>query len=454
MPHRLDAPVSPHDIVVGDRSACATGCAKGRHDPAVAEHRCGHRLEKSDGANAAVATTPAPCSTRMTTDRVALQAHRKPQLEDFGIGQARIGHMRLNHCRAIEAAGEAALGVKDATRARATRNRLVVLVALVAEGEIAHAVRAAGQDAECAIQRIGDRHRGLDIAGNHRPGMAGIEHAAGRHDDFDWREAAGIHRNIVVDQGPEHIEHRRGRDRQGRVEVVRLLCRGAGEIDAGAAGRMVDGDRDPDDRTIVEGQLEATITQRADHPAHRFGSIVLNMAHIGLHHRQAEVLDHAQQLFAPLLVGRDLCLQIGHVLVGIACGMDRAVEQRPKLPLTQHTARDQPDIGEQHAFVVNVTTVGRHRPGRESTDVGMVAARSDPEQQFSPRGVEDRRDHGDIGQMGAAAIGIVEHEHIARRDGPGIVGDHRLHARPHRAEMYRHVRRVGDQGATGVENRT
>ena len=310
----------------------------------------------------------------MTPDRITLQAHRKAQLEHFRVSQARIGHMRLDHCRPVEAAGEMALRVESAAGARAARNRLVVLVALVAEGEIAHGVGPRSHDAERAIKGIGDRHRGLDIAGNDCPGMMRIEHAARRHDDVEWREAACIHRDVVVDQSAKHIKHRGGGDRQGRIEIVRLLQGRASEVDASASSLMVDRDGHTDDRAIVEGQLEAAVMQGANHPPYRFGGIVLDMAHIGLHDRQAEMLDHAQQLFAPLLVGRDLRLQIGHILVGIACRMAGPGQQRTKLALAQYPARDQPDIGQQHAFIIDVTAVGWHRPRGETADVGMVAA--------------------------------------------------------------------------------
>ncbi len=82
-----------------------------------------------------------------------------------------------------------------------------------------------------------------------------------------------------------------------------------------------------------------------------------------------------------------------------------------------------------------------------------MAARGDEEEDLLAGVVEDRRDHGDIGQMRAAVIGGVEHEDIA--------GTHRVAARagdggdtlPHRAEMDGHVRGVGDELAVAIEER-
>ena len=45
------------------------------------------------------------------------------------------------------------------------------------------------------------------------------------NDDADRPQAAGIHRNVVVDHDAEDIEHGGARDRLGRVEVGRLLRR-------------------------------------------------------------------------------------------------------------------------------------------------------------------------------------------------------------------------------------
>ena len=53
---------------------------------------------------------------------------RKAALQHFGIGQARIGHVRVNRARAVEAR----------TGGRAGAERLVVLIGVVAESEIVH----------------------------------------------------------------------------------------------------------------------------------------------------------------------------------------------------------------------------------------------------------------------------------------------------------------------------
>ena len=82
--------------------------------------------------------------------------------------------------------------------------------------------------------------------------------------------------------------------------------------------------------------------------------------------------------------------------------------------LAEAAGIDQQDIVDQHAFLVDDAAVGRHRSRRDPADIGMVAARRDKP---GGRGIavdEHRHDHGDVGQMGAAAIGRVEHIDVAR----------------------------------------
>ena len=83
----------------------------------------------------------------------------------------------------------------------------------------------------------------------------------------------------------------------------------------------------------------------------------------------------------------------------------------------------------------------------------MVAARTDieggPIVAFTAE--IDRCHHRHVGQMRAAVIGVVQHIDIARPHAPGVARHHRLDRLAHRAQVHRHVRRVGDQAAVGVE---
>ena len=55
--------------------------------------------------------------------------------------------------------------------------------------------------------------------------------------------------------------------------------------------------------------------------------------------------------------------------------------------------------------------------------------------------------------MGAAVIGRVEREHVARADAACVVADDRLDRAVHRAQMHRHMRGVGDEAPLAVEHR-
>src|SRR3954467_7985693 len=97
-------------------------------------------------APAAVPAAPVAAAARSGADLEALEAHREAPLEHLGIGEARIGHVRLHHVGTVEVR----------SGARAACNSLVVLVALIAEREIVHGALRGREHAERAIERVGD----------------------------------------------------------------------------------------------------------------------------------------------------------------------------------------------------------------------------------------------------------------------------------------------------------
>ena len=101
---------------------------------------------------------------------------------------------------------------------------------------------------------------------------------------------------------------------------------------------------------------------------------------------------------------------------GLRAGMRAAGQQRAHFRLAEVALVDQQCIVDQHAFLVDRPAVGRHRSGRDPADVGMVAARRDEGGGLGLLAIEDRHDDGDVGQMRAAAIGIVEHIGVAAAD--------------------------------------
>ncbi len=181
-------------------------------------------------------------------------------------------------------------------------------------------------------RRVGHRLRRLDVAGDDGGGIFRRQHRALRDDDVDRPQAAGIHRDVVVDHHAEDVEHGRARHRLGRVEIGRLLRRGAGEVDGRLALVLVDGDLDLDEGALVHLVVERAVVQPVDDAAHALGGVVLHVLHVGLHHRQRELRDHLAQLLHALLVGGDLRLHVVDVLQRIARGIFRAGEQRRRAP--------------------------------------------------------------------------------------------------------------------------
>jgi hypothetical protein len=101
---------------------------------------------------------------------------------------------------------------------------------------------------------------------------------------------------------------------------------------------------------------------------------------------------------------------------------------------------------DHHPLLVEPGRAGRH-PGRGfAADVGVVGAAGGEAEQAAV--AEDRRDQGDVGQMGAAAEGVVEDPGLA---GALLLAQHRANRLRHRAEVDRDVFRLHHQLAGVVE---
>ena len=82
-----------------------------------------------------------------------------------------------------------------------------------------------------------------------------------------------------------------------------------------------------------------------------------------------------------------------------------------------------------------------------------MAARGDDEQNARAIAAEDRRHDGHIGEMRAAAVGIVQHDAVAGLQTTGIETQHRAHGLAHGTQVHGHVRRIGDEIAWRVDER-
>ena len=203
---------------------------------------------------------------------------------------------------------------------------------------------------------------------------------------------------------------------------------------------------------MVHFKGKSAVFQNLDDPAHAFLGIVLNVAHIGAHDIQAEVLHCLGQLVNALFIGGDLGFQVGNILGRVAGRVGAGGEQIVQVGLAKMTAINQLEIVDQHAFLGHNGGQWRHRPRRHPANVGMVATAGNEKLDLALVFGKDRGHHRNIGQVGAAIIGRVEHVNVAGRHGR-VLGDDRFDAAVHRPQMHRHVRGIGDQGAGRIEHR-
>jgi hypothetical protein len=131
-------------------------------------------------------------------------------------------------------------------------------------------------------------------------------------------QAPGVHRDVVIHQHAERIEAGGAGDRLGRVEVVGLLRRRAGEIDGRLAVRAIHADRSDDARALIELDAERGVCQPRDHATHALLGVVLHVAHVGFNNRERELVDHLAHELRAARVRRDLRFQISDVL-GLDC---------------------------------------------------------------------------------------------------------------------------------------
>src|SRR5690606_25536326 len=120
-----------------------------------------------------------PRAPRSLPYREFFKQNRKAPLQYFGVGQARIRHMGLHGVGAI----------KIETSTGASGDGFVILIALIAEGEIVHRALCGRHRAESSEESICHGLARLDISSDHGSGIFWCEHAAFGDDDFYGLEA-------------------------------------------------------------------------------------------------------------------------------------------------------------------------------------------------------------------------------------------------------------------------
>ena len=97
------------------------------------------------------------------------------------------------------------------------------------------------------------------------------------------------------------------------------------------------------------------------------------MAHVGLHHLQTKLVDHAAQFLHALLVGGDLRLEVGQVLLRISGGELATAQQVQDRVLLQDTLGNELDVVDLHPLFLDAGRERGHGAGGGAANVGMVA---------------------------------------------------------------------------------
>ena len=211
--------------------------------------------------------------------------------------------------------------VKARAGAGAAADGLVILVPLVAEGQVVHRALGRRADVQRRQERIGDALGCLDVAGRHGGRIARTDERCVGQADREGLKAALVEGYVLLDQGPEHVQRRGTGDGGGRIEVARTLAGGPAEIERGASLRAIDGDAHPDRLAAVQFKRPLAVAQRGDGVADAFLGVVLDVSHVGMNDIEPEVFDHRAEFRHAAGIGRDLRLEVGHVLVRIAGGV-------------------------------------------------------------------------------------------------------------------------------------
>src|SRR6202161_1715655 len=99
-PEALHSPVRALHPILACRTVLAAHQAEGSVTPTVAQDGGRHGFQEANAAHAAVAAAPTSGASGSRTNDIRLETHRESKLQDLGVGQARIGHVDLDHAGA------------------------------------------------------------------------------------------------------------------------------------------------------------------------------------------------------------------------------------------------------------------------------------------------------------------------------------------------------------------
>ena len=224
-----------------------------------------------------------------------------------------------------------------------------------------------------------------------------------------------------------------------------------GKIDHCAALAAVDPHRHFERCTVVHPVIEGPAPEAIDHLTDAFLGVRHHVRHVGADLRPTVTPQQIPQLTDAGLVGRHLRLDIRNVGIRTARRPASTCQNCAEFRLPESAGGAEKEIVDDDTFLRQSPGLGGHRTGREPADVGMMTAIRNEKADALPALVEHRRDDGDIGKVRTPVERIIERHRVARPQCAPTSGQNDPHTLPHRSQMHRHVRRVGDQIARGVE---
>ena len=216
-------------------------------------------------------------------------------------------------------------------RARAAGDGLVVPEGVIAEREVVHAPLRVGASFERGEADVGDALRGEHVSAHNRRALRGGQETSRRDGDANGRQASLVQGNLLVDQTPDAVNHRRARHRGGRVPVPDNLVARPGKVENSAALFPIKRQRQTYNASVVHLVLrgqdnlvgitrdgpEATresFSSLSEHVPDRQLRVVPHVAHVVRHRRLAvRIHELVDERDAPP-VSRHLRVQVAQVI--------------------------------------------------------------------------------------------------------------------------------------------
>ena len=306
---------------------------------------------------------------------------------------------------------------------------------------------------ECAEQHGRETVADGD-AMHHGRGRRGVHAGARRRDDLDRAVAAGVGGHGRVGRRHQRVEHGRAGGGEGGVARAHRLRAAARQIDGHLVARHrhlgVDADRLVGDAVVVDLVLElvGAVGDAPDHGAHAGFRGVENLLERPLEARLAQLGGEPLDAGRAHLQRGELRLQVAPQQLRLA----HVLQDGGAQGLVELAGVEQLHRRDAQALLEDLDRAGAVAAGRGAADIEVVAQRAD--EADAPAFVEHRPVGDDVGQMLAAAIGIVGDDDIV---GPplfrgDVVGEDLGEEAAHRVEVARDARRLRHVPAVAVED--